>query len=432
MPCELPGDVRFFPRSSEKVVTMRFLPLVLLLFAMLSCSSGTEPAKTPTESGGNRVQQPKDVEPSQRMMLAHYMPWFSAKPLSHSWGWHWTMNAFNPDKTVDGRRQIASHFYPLIGPYDSSDPHVLEFHLLLMKLSGIDGVIVAWYGLHEFRDYPMLHKNSQHLVKQVERLGMKFAICYEDQTIPTLVKARQLSADKRIAHAIGEVKWLAENWFSLKSYVRLDGRPVLLSFGQAGLTSKEWSQCLEGAKLPIAYISPHHRHISAWGAFDWPIPAKGLSAIKQFQESSRKWPQSISVAFPRFVDIYAEAKVHKGWGRIEDEQGKTFRTSITQAISSNSQLIQIATWNDWGEGSMIEPSREYGYRDLKVLQDIRRKHIDARFPATEADLKLPAQLLALRRKQLDKSKQLDGISELIATGKLIQARSELRTFAHGP
>ena len=80
------------------------------------------------------------------------------------------MNTFNPDRTVKGRRQIASHFYPLIGPYDSNDPHGLEYHLLLMKLSGIDGVIVDWYGLHDFRDYLMLHRNTQHLVKQVERL----------------------------------------------------------------------------------------------------------------------------------------------------------------------------------------------------------------------------------------------------------------------
>src|SRR5262245_7539175 len=60
--------------------------------------------------------QPKPV-------MVHYMPWFVAKPYSSSWGWHWTMNHYNPDiADGSGRRQIASWFYPSIGPYDSLDP----------------------------------------------------------------------------------------------------------------------------------------------------------------------------------------------------------------------------------------------------------------------------------------------------------------------
>ena len=114
---------------------------------------------------------------AQSLILAHYMPWYTAKPFSDHWGWHWTMNHFDPEKQNDGRREIASRYYPLIGPYDSGDPFVLEYHLLLMKLAGIDGVIADWYGLHEFRDYPTLHRNTTRLLEQCERLKMKFAIC---------------------------------------------------------------------------------------------------------------------------------------------------------------------------------------------------------------------------------------------------------------
>ncbi|MBC8868531.1 MAG: glycoside hydrolase family 99-like domain-containing protein [Planctomycetes bacterium] len=370
-------------------------------------------------------------EPSQPMILVHYMPWYAAKPASPSWGWHWTMNSFNPDKEVDGRRQIASKFYPLIGPYDSGDPHVLECQLLQMKLAGIDGVIVDWYGLTKFRDYPILHRNTQRLVDQATRLGMKFAICYEDQTLPALVEAGQLSDGRRVTHATGEIEWLAKNWFPLKSYVRLDGRPVLLSFGQTGLTDEEWSQCLVGLNSPVAYFSEHHRRTSALGAFDWPIPQEGLRGIERFRESSREWPRSIPVVFPRFVDIYAEAKVHDSWGRIDDDDGKTFRTSMTEALASRSRIIQIATWNDWGEGTVIEPSLEFGYRDLEVLRELRRKHVDASFPATSSDLRLPEKLLSLRRHSPEKAKQLDQIVDLIATGKLRQARSEMSDIDRG-
>ena len=52
-----------------------------------------------------------------------------------------------------------------------------------MKLAGIDGVIVDWYGLTDYRDYAVLHRNTTRMLQQCERLKMKFVICYEDQTI---------------------------------------------------------------------------------------------------------------------------------------------------------------------------------------------------------------------------------------------------------
>src|SRR3954466_15260318 len=94
---------------------------------------------------GQSVPVPKtNLQP----VYMHYMPWFQT-PSSlggtggSQWGWHWKMNTQNPN-IVDssGKRQIATHYYPKIGPYDSSDPSVIEYHLLLMKYSGIDGVMI--------------------------------------------------------------------------------------------------------------------------------------------------------------------------------------------------------------------------------------------------------------------------------------------------
>lgn len=368
----------------------------------------------------------------QPVILAHYMPWYVAKPVSQVWGWHWTMGHFDPDRMVDDKRAIASHFYPLIGPYDSGDENVLEYHLLLMKLAGIDGVIVDWYGLQKLYDYPILHRNTQRLVEQVERLGMKVVICYEDQTIPALVKAGKVKAENRVAHAAAEIDWLADNWFKLDSYVQLDGRPVLLSFGHAGLTNDEWTQCLKKLKTPVSYFSEHSRREGAQGGFDWPIPKEGLKAAKRFQRSAKAWPHSIPVAFPRFVDIYAEAKLHDSYGRIEDNDGATFTATLEQALASKSRIIQLATWNDWGEGTNIEPSREFGYRDLEIVQNFRRKHVDAAFAPKPADLRLPIKLLELRREvsRADQESRLDKVAAFIAAGKNSEARTAFESLTH--
>ena len=369
----------------------------------------------------------KPVEVAQRLILAHYMPWYVAKPHSGSWGWHWTMNHFDPERSVDGRRAIASHFYPLIGPYDSGDPHVLEYHLLLMKLAGIDGVIVDWYGLQKFNDYAILHANTQMLVEQVSRLGMKLVICYEDQTIPRLVDGGRIAANQRVRHAAAEINWLADHWFSLDSYVQLDGRPVLLSFGHSGLSDREWTDCLTGLKSPVSYFSEHSRRNGAAGAFDWPVPSKGVEATGRFLRSAKQWTHAIPVAVPRFVDVYKVAGVSAGYDRIEDSSGATFRQTLQRALAAKTAVVQIATWNDWGEGTVIEPSREFGYRDLEVIQAMRRRHIDTSFEPSATDLRLPRRLLNRRRDAPDtgQQKQLDRVAEWISQGNLSPARAAL-------
>jgi hypothetical protein len=50
----------------------------------------------------------------------------------------------NPDIIEgNGRRQIAAHYYPEIGPYASADESVIEYQLNLMKYAGVDGIFVS-------------------------------------------------------------------------------------------------------------------------------------------------------------------------------------------------------------------------------------------------------------------------------------------------
>ena len=101
--------------------------LLLFLFILISSFSSLK-------------AQPVDVPKTyEKPILVHYMPWFETPAFNGFWGWHWTMNNQNPDIIVDpetGQRQIAAHFYPLIGPYASKDPDVIEYHLLLIKKIG--------------------------------------------------------------------------------------------------------------------------------------------------------------------------------------------------------------------------------------------------------------------------------------------------------
>ena len=171
------------------------------------------PATSPTPAEANRrLAQRGKIQP---LLMAHYMPWYQTPATSGAWGWHWTMDHFNPDqKAENGQSEIASHYYPLTGPYDSSDEALLEYQVLLMKLSGIDGVIVDWYGIEDFFDYAVLNTSTGELFAMIQKAGLKFVVCYEDQTIGIMIDNNHFEAREGLAHAQADLRYLEQNWFS--------------------------------------------------------------------------------------------------------------------------------------------------------------------------------------------------------------------------
>ena len=378
--------------------------------------------------------------------MVYYMPWYTAKPYSNGWGWHWTMNHFDPDRVnASGERQIASWYYPLIGPYDSSDPAVLEYHVLLMKLAGVDGVIVDWYGSANFLDYGINNQATVKLFQFTRKAGLKFSICYEDQTIQHMIDGNYLAAGDAIFHAQQEMLCLQTNFFSDASYLRLKGQPVLLNFGpQHFMMSTNWEDIFSvlGATNQPAFFTEDNRLPVSTGAFSWPpmwmsqVPGTGgvlsgaalKSYLADFDQKAGNWPAFISSAFPRFHDIYQRAGVRNYWGYLGDRHGDTLRETLSRGMTNSSAIVQVVTWNDFGEGSMVEPTQEYGYRDLGIIQDFRRQYLESDFSRNTNDLTMALRFYNLRRQYLTNivvSAELDRIFTNIVSGKIEVANLQL-------
>lgn len=392
--------------------------------------------------------QPASAAP--KPLMVYYMPWFTAKPAATNWGWHWTMDRFNPDLTnAIGQRQIASWYYPLIGPYDSSDDAVLEYHVLLMKLSGIDGVIVDWYGATDFLDYGGNNRAAARLFEYVRRAGLKFAVCYEDQTIQHLIAAGDLTPAQAVPRARQDMLYLQRHWFGDAAYLRYRGRPVLLNFGPQYFTRPAgWPaifSALEPSNRP-AFFNEDNRLPASLGAFNWPpmwlsqSPGTGgvlseaalKSYLSAFEAKAAAWPAFISSAFPRFHDVYQDQTGRGNLGYLGDHHGETFRETLARGLTNSSALVQIVAWNDFGEGSMVEPTEEYGYRDLSVIQDYRRQFVDPGFNGQSNDLTLPLQLYQLRREISGRASDAAGLDEIftnLAAGRLAAARSQIRELS---
>jgi hypothetical protein len=365
------------------------------------------------------------------MLIAHYMPWYSNKAISGKWGWHWTMNHFKPDLNDGGRQQAASHYRPLIGLYDSSDPDVQEYHALLMKFAGLDGAALDWYGIDDYYDYAFNNRNDQAYAKALQKAGLKFTVVYEDQTINQEVIGGLFPASEAVHRGAQTFAWLQRTLFPSPSFLKIDGHPVMMVFGPEYYKSdSDWATMLSGLHPSPAFFTLMFQHGPAVGAFSWPTPqrgeAKSWDELKMFDDRSKSWKEKIGVAYPRFNDIYKGA-AQSGFPVIPDHDGATFKRTFDRALSSHPFAIQIATWNDWGEGTQIEPSVEFGFRDLELVQSYR-KQLTPGFPYTAEDLRLPYKLFLLRKQKMGKAvagSKLERIASELYRGETSKAKAEL-------
>jgi Glycosyl hydrolase family 99 len=376
-------------------------------------------------------------------LLVHYMPWYVAKPYSGSWGWHWSMNHYNPDVITGGKRQIASWYYPLIGPYDSLDPAVLEYHVLLMKLAGVDGVAVNWYGTDNFYDYAIENQRTLALLNFTRKAGLKFCLCYEDQTIKHEIDSGYITAAAAISHGQQTILYAQSNYFAAPNYLRLSNAPVFLNFGpQYFKNNSDWVtifSVLNATNRP-AFYTEDNRLAAGVGAFDWPpmwisgggtnilAPDQLQNYLDSFEQKARSWPSYISSAFPRFHDIYAQAGVGASYGYLDDAHGATMTNTLQRALTNNSAFVHLVTWNDFGEGTMVEPTLDYGYRDLGMIQNFRRKYLDSGFSYTTNDLTTAFRLYNLRKQSGTNaviSTELNRVFTDIVTGKITVANRRL-------
>ena len=376
-----------------------------------------------------------------KAIMVHYMPWYASKPFSGHWGWHWTMDHFNPDNIgPNGKQQIASHYQPLTGAYDSNDPALLEYQVLLMKFTGIDGVIIDWYGRENFRDYSDIHRNSLNLIKHIKKAGLKFAICYEDQSVKHLINDKKIKISNDLSCAKKEFLWMEKNFFADESYLRVNSQPVLLIFGPQHFKKNQWNQIVSVLKNKVQLFTlPHlNNQIQGAGSFGWPPVHDGQKITKDvwmdylqklYMNHNRK--PFIASAFPQFHDIYQQAGIHKSYGYLDSSEGNTFEVTFQMALKSSSEIIQVATWNDYGEGTMIEPTKEFGYRYLEFLQAYYIKNHE--HPFHKNDLQLPIILYQLRKKYQNSnsiSRELEQASLFLFDSKIKEARDILIKHSH--
>lgn len=443
---------RSFPRFKQMM-------LVLLTVLTLNACTGqptpavespaaaASPTTRPTATHTPMIELPDGPfvwqGATRPLLMAHFMPWYQAPTVSGSWGWHWTMDHFNPKQRQDGAwTELASHYTPLTGPYDSSDEAVLEYQTLLMKLSGIDGVIVDWYGIEDFWDYSAIHASTEKLFQAAEKAGLNFVICYEDQTLKHMVDNQHLAEEDALAHGQEVMAFLQDRWFGQDTYLKFSGKPVLFTFGPQYFKGEAWDDLFSTLDpQPLLITLDKHYVPSQTASFPWPPMWASQAGVLSHDKLQRYLTgfyteagtrnYVVGGAFPGFHDIYETAGVSSSYGYLDALDGKTFRFTLQEALNQQPDMVQLITWNDYGEGTNIEPTIEFEYRYLEMVQEARQLTGEGDFPYQSSDLRLPFELYQLRVKYAQDETvraQLDEVYAALIASDVAAANGLLEKF----
>ena len=235
--------------------------------------------------------------------------------------------------------------------YNSQNPAQATKQVQDMKSRGIDGAILAWYGKDSYEN-----KTGLALKAAAEaNAPFEFAIMIDRGTLDW--DSMGLSAtDALIVH----LNYLADNYYGSTAYARINGRPVVYEFALEGFPI-DWARVRASIKGNPMII---FRNPNGWtrptsdGAYAWEPDKATTSYLDYFYKTAASYPnqQTVGGASPSFNDTLA------AWtqNRIVDPQcGQVWLMkwkdqSTWYSATKPLNQIQIATWNDYEEGSTIE------------------------------------------------------------------------------
>jgi uncharacterized protein YraI len=306
------------------VITILLLTLVALLSLLL-------------QGAGRASAAPAAQSMSQPLVLAFYYTWFDENT--------WTYDKL-PDLPAE--------------QYVSRDRGVMGRHIDQAKAAGIDGFLVAWYGPGGGNQ---TEPNLAALLEEAAARDFKIGILFETDS-------PFISGADGVASALQHALSVHANH---PAFLRADGRPVIFFWRPsiygvgtwAGIRSQAdpgnsaiW--VAEGVDTSLLTVfDGHHLYSNTWNppadltAVNQKF-ARQVDAMRQSTGAPRLW---VATVMPGYNDV----RIRPGSGFARDRAGGAYYAQSWQAaIASAPNWVVLTSFNEWPEGTYIEPSVAYG------------------------------------------------------------------------
>jgi len=319
-----------------------------------------------------------------------YYAWYGAPKIDGKW-WHWNheyippwdkndhnkypTGAHNPDKG-----DIGANFFPTLGPYSSRDKEIIDAHMFMMAKHSIGVVSLSWYPPGQADENgpptdgmvgPLLnaaHKYGLQVCLHVEPYEgrspetLKKNLEYVHQTYgdhPAFYKVRRGSKSLPLFYIYDSYRTKPSEWARLLS-----------SRGDISIRNTELDAVFIG--LLVEYKHRVDIKKAGFDGFYTYFASNGFS----YGSSWLNWKSLASFAFknslifipsvgPGYIDTRVRAWNDKNTKHRSD--GKYFEMSWKTALKSPAKYVSITSFNEWHEGTQIEPSKPMECEGFKYL-----------------------------------------------------------------
>jgi hypothetical protein len=294
--------------------------VLLAIILLIGCGQVvTEPQRTQSTTPSLAAS---DVQPRFPIRAAFYYPWFPES---------WNQQGFNP----------FTKYHPALGFYDSSSIAVIRSHVASMQAAGVTAAISSWWG----QDTPTNARVSALLANAG---SFRWALYYETEG----------TTDPPVAQIHADLAYIATTYGAQAAYLRVNGRPVVFVYGGdndgCGMADR-WKAANVGINAYIDLkIFPGYRSCASqpdsWHQYS---PAVAADHHAGYSYTISPGFNKRSEAAPRLVRDLAR-----------------WTTDIAAMKASGEPWQLVTTFSEWGEGTQVEASTEFGDSYLNALGSV--------------------------------------------------------------
>jgi hypothetical protein len=267
------------------------------------------------------------------------------------------------------------------GPYTSGERATVERQVAQAQAAGIDALIQSWYGPQTADN--QTEANFRTLLDVAGARGFHAAVDFETDG--------PLFPDR--AAVTEALRTLLATHAQHPAYLRYQGKPVVFFWREGRFDVDEWAAIraqvdpahkslwiAEGVDIAYqAVFDGHHLYSVAWSPdvqqtlADWGFRVRRYAAQNGVE---RLW---VATAMPGYDDTRTDRPDAFAVAR---RAGDYYRTTWAAAVASRPDWIVITSFNEWVEGTMIEPSVTYGDLYLNLTRELAQAFKGAPAAAT--------------------------------------------------
>ena len=293
----------------------------------------------------------------------------------------------NPFATYSPPRDIATDYYPLLGPYSVNDARIIDQHLAWLESAKIGLIIVEWMGRNSFeaRTLPLLFERAAktkvkiifiiepYVGRSVDTLVEDVRYIYDQYgSSPAFFRTTDKSRHSPNNKAKGVFFiWAADFQYLSNYYPKPEGPPA---------DAQYWKPAIDAIHaLPEGGIVLLHPPLPDWidpGNFDGAYNYATPHLSNEFASLALALPPGAWYVPSVVPGIEATRIGYDPSVYYPRDEGAVYDFQWAQALGTGIEpkIITITSFNEWSEGTHIEPvavgmnsGKGYDYRNYGSL-----------------------------------------------------------------